>query len=209
MADNQLALDFGGPLAEQRPPPRPASAARPLGDRSSDLLFFAIFPDPAEAGQTRRKARLLSDRYGLSGALTQTDRLHLSLQAIRRFDGIPDDAVAAARTAGSTVREEPFEVTFDLAMGFRNTGRCPYVLRCADAPGLVRLQRSLTSALQDAGAPVRGHGFTPHVTLLYEPRLIEAAPLDPPLIWTVRDFTLVHSVQGQGRHHRIARFALG
>jgi 2'-5' RNA ligase len=46
--------------------------------------------------------------------------------------------------------------------------------------------------------------FTPHVTLLYDRRNVEEQPIEP-ISWTVREFVLIHSMQG---HTHLARWPL-
>jgi len=46
--------------------------------------------------------------------------------------------------------------------------------------------------------------FTPHVTLLYDPRSVEEHPIEP-ISWTVSEFVLIHSMQG---HAHLARWPL-
>jgi RNA 2',3'-cyclic 3'-phosphodiesterase len=46
--------------------------------------------------------------------------------------------------------------------------------------------------------------FTPHVTLLYDPRSVDEYPVEP-VVWTVAEFVLVHSLKG---HRHIARWCL-
>lgn len=38
--------------------------------------------------------------------------------------------------------------------------------------------------------------FVPHVTLFYGEREIDEYPLQPPIVWTVREFALIHSLRG-------------
>ena len=52
------------------------------------------------------------------------------------------------------------------------------------------------------------YAFNPHLTPAYEPQPIDDAPQNAPIHWSVRDFALVHSFQGQTRHDHVARFAL-
>jgi 2'-5' RNA ligase len=210
VALEQFTLDFGTPLPEQRAPSRPPSPPRPPpeGRHPSDLLFFAIFPDSLAASRTRSAARRLSDSHGLTGALMRPERLHLTLHAVGRFDGVPDAVVTAAQRAAATVRSPGFELTFDRAMGFKRDGGRPYVLRCAEQAELFRLQRTLTEALEGEGLRAGRYRFTPHVTLAYDRLLVKEAPLEEPITWAVRHFTLVHSFQGQTRHDHLSRFAL-
>jgi RNA 2',3'-cyclic 3'-phosphodiesterase len=56
--------------------------------------------------------------------------------------------------------------------------------------------------------PCRVHTIsTPHVTLLYDKRVIDEQPIEP-ISWTVREFVLVRSLHGQSRHIDVARWQL-
>jgi 2'-5' RNA ligase len=46
--------------------------------------------------------------------------------------------------------------------------------------------------------------FTPHVTLLYDKRSVEEQPIEP-ISWNVREFALIHSMNG---HTHLARWPL-
>jgi 2'-5' RNA ligase len=51
-------------------------------------------------------------------------------------------------------------------------------------------------------------GFAPHHKLLRKPR--DAPPeFIPPLRWWVREFLLIDSVHGEGRHEVLGRWTLG
>ena len=49
--------------------------------------------------------------------------------------------------------------------------------------------------------------FTPHLTLLWADRCVEAYPIAP-ITWTVRDFVLVLSLPGQSRHIHVGHWQL-
>ncbi|HEY0300012.1 MAG TPA: hypothetical protein VGC36_01675, partial [Rhizomicrobium sp.] len=49
--------------------------------------------------------------------------------------------------------------------------------------------------------------FKPHVTLLRDSLRVAPAPLAP-IVWTVRDFVLVHSLLGRTTHIHLARWPL-
>jgi 2'-5' RNA ligase len=50
--------------------------------------------------------------------------------------------------------------------------------------------------------------FKPHVTMMYTDEMMDEARVDEPIRWTVRDFVLVHSLQGRGRHVHCRRWPL-
>ncbi len=77
-----------------------------------------------------------------------------------------------------------------------------------DSAALTMLHRAVGEALTRAGLGrwVRPH-FTPHITLLYDRRLVDEHPIES-LGWTVTDFVFVHSLIGQGVHNHLARWPL-
>jgi 2'-5' RNA ligase len=191
----QLSLDFGTPT-----PGRPIHRPETL---HQDALFFAVLPPPAAALRIAEQAERLRRQYGLR-ATRPTERLHVSLASVGIFrSGLPDAAVSTAIAAGSRVRGLPFEVTLDRVSTFNGGDRRPLVLLCSQGfAELVALGRALTSSLCRLGLASRA-AFTPHVTLLYDRRIVPDTHLDEPITCTVRDFVLVHSLQGLGRHvHR-------
>ncbi|MNL66559.1 hypothetical protein D3C87_1910460 [compost metagenome] len=50
--------------------------------------------------------------------------------------------------------------------------------------------------------------FTPHVTMLYDRRLVAEQGIEP-VRWTVGGFTLIHSLLGRTEHIPLARWTLG
>jgi 2'-5' RNA ligase len=91
-------------------------------------------------------------------------------------------------------------VTFDRISRFKSSNRRPLVLRCGlGLAELTTLREALTSAMRRIGLASRS-AFTPHVTLLYDRQSVPETRVDGPITWTVRDFVLVHGLQGQGRH---------
>lgn len=177
--------------------------------KPTDSLFFAIAPTPAAAASIAHWARLLRGEYGLSGAPLAAGRLHVSLNHVGVFAGLPKDTVAAAMTAAASVRMPPFELAFERAASFRGKpGGRPLVLLGDDGTaGATALQDALGGALQKAGLGRANPGFLPHLTLLYDERLVPERPIEA-IGWTVREFVLVHSLLGQTRHVPLARWPL-
>jgi 2'-5' RNA ligase len=105
------------------------------------------------------------------------------------------------------LRIQPFEVSFDRTTSFRGgPGNRPFVL--IGEEGLRRLQsfrQMLAAALARRGLRrLANTNFTPHVTLLYDLRSVDEYPVAP-VVWTVAEFVLVHSLKG---HQHLARWCL-
>lgn len=125
-------------------------------------------------------------------------------------DGLSDRLIDAAMDAASRVAMPAFEVRFDVAMSFHTRKhRAPFVLRQTEnAVGFLDLHRLLGEGMRRAGLGgwVRSH-LIPHMTLLYDRRVVDVRVVDE-IRWTVRDFSLVHSLLGRQQHLHIGRWSL-
>lgn len=200
-APKQLSLDLGMP--PQRPKRAPASPWR-------DVLFFAVLPTPAAAVRIAQQAEGLRNQHGLRGWRRPTELLHVTLNPLGAYWGLPNDVLSAAIEVGSSVEVAPFEVTFDRVSSFKGTDRHPLVLRCSHGIAeIVTLQKSLGAAMQSIGlGPGNRSGFTPHVTLLYDRQWVPESGIGEPITWVVREFVLVHSLRGLSEHLHCARWPL-
>jgi 2'-5' RNA ligase len=175
----------------------------------TDRLFFAIFPDAGTAvriAQLREELRL---ELGLQGKPLASERLHATLHPVGDYAGLPQDRVARAGDVASTVAMPPLTVAFEGAKSFRGRpGHRPFVLRGGDGvAGLMMLRQRLGLALEKAGLGRSVPHNTPHVTLLYDDRLVADRPVDT-VSWAVHEFVLVHSLLGRSRYNVLARFPL-
>ncbi len=180
-------------------------AAPPVTDR----LFFAIFPDPAAAAGIARHADQLRAAHALGGRPLAPERFHVTLHHLGDHAGVRRDIVAMASEAAETVATPPFDVTFDRAASFHNGGNNPFVLQGGEGlEALKTLQLDLGLAMARAGlGRFVGKSFTPHVTMLYDQRLV-AEERVAPVTWRVDGFTLVHSLLGRTEHVPLQRWAL-
>ena len=175
-------------------------------DGNGGQLFFAVLPDAATAAQISCLARVLKHAHGFRGGLIEPERLHVTLFFLGQGHW-SEPLVRLACEAASEVGERPFDIWFDRTVSFRGRpGRHPFVL--AGGRGLDRLKsfrRLLGVAMAKSGLRrmVRDE-FTPHVTLLYGERDAGEHPIEP-IGWTIREFVLVHSLNG---HVRIGSWPL-
>ncbi len=181
----------------------------PAPPRPTDRLFFALLPDPATAERIAALAARLRAAHALKGKPLASWRFHVTVQFLGDHAGVPDALVAAASTAASGLRLAPFPIAFDQAASFAGRPRRrPLVMRGAgaDVAGVVALHEALGAALQRAGVAVEAR-YTPHLTLLYDGRLLPPQPVER-IAWTARELLLMRSHIGQARHEVLARFAL-
>jgi 2'-5' RNA ligase len=201
MPEHQLFLPFEAPQI------KPVRAGRPV---ERDRLFFAVLASRDIAAAAAERLRLLRVQYGLKGRPIASARLHVSLFGLGDYFRLADAPVLLAREAGNFVVMPAFEIAFDRVLTFvgRDPKR-PLVLRpSGDAAALVALHHSLGQAMKEAGlgrwaAP----RFTPHMTLLYDDRVVKEEAIEPIRI-RVSDFALVHSLVGQSRYVELARWPL-
>jgi RNA 2',3'-cyclic 3'-phosphodiesterase len=190
-------------------PPRPKWPAK-TREPGSNSLFFAILPEPVVANRIVDLATELRAGHGLSGRLIPASRLHVTATPIADYATLLDYDVSAAMRAAQSVVAKPFDIAFNRLQSFGRSGNQPLVLRCCDGLGaFALLQKALLAALRandyDGKAPA---AYTPYITLLYDRREMEETLLDEPIGWTVREFALVYSVHGDGRHMHLGRWPL-
>ncbi len=175
----------------------------------TDRLFFAIFPDPATAAGIAQRADQLRATRALKGRPLAPERFHVTLHHLGDHAGIRRDIVAMAREAADAVATPSFEVTFDRAASFHNGGNNPFVLQGGEGlEALKAFQRDLGLTMARAGlSKLVDKSFTPHVTMLYDQRLVAEEPIAP-VTWRVDGFTLVHSLLGRTEHVPLQRWSL-
>jgi RNA 2',3'-cyclic 3'-phosphodiesterase len=177
--------------------------------KPTDRLFFAIFPSADAAAQIAQLTQRVRGQHGLSGKAIATDRFHSTLNHLGDYAGVPQDIVAMAMKAAVLVEMSPFDVVFDRVWDFGRPRNRPIVLRGGDGlAGLAALQQSLGAAMAKSGlgdwVELR---YTPHVTMLYDDKQVAEQAVEP-IVWTVHEFVLVHSLLGRTQHIPLARFPL-
>lgn len=192
-----------GSGSEQREVPGVAPSPRPPTHR----LFFAAHPDAEAARHIDRLAQRLHDELRLAGKPLGLARYHVTLIFLGDFAGVPP--IDDLRRFGAQVALKPFQVAFDRVESFRKRrDRAPVVLLGDDGlDGLLTLREAIGRPFEDAGLMRLAPAFTPHLTLLYDPQRVESRTIAP-ITWTVREFSLVHSLIGHSRHTVLERWSL-
>lgn len=185
----QLALDFEQPLAH-------------------DFVFFALMPPCEIAPKIVELAKRSRNDFGLRGTQFAPDRLHISLHGFGPYPGLPSAVVDRATTAAASINTPSFDVVFDRVVSFwSRKSRRPFVLRAGgDVIALSAFHETLGVALGQTGLRASAH-FTPHMTLLYDRLMVPEHEIET-VRWTVRDFVLIHSLQGQSRYIELGRWPL-
>ncbi|MBO9647292.1 MAG: RNA 2',3'-cyclic phosphodiesterase [Variovorax sp.] len=174
-----------------------------------DTLFFALYPPPELARRAVEFAERLRLDLGLRAKPTDAARLHVTLHFLGAVATDAEIVAQASRAAGS-VRSPPFDLTLDMLASFRARGRQrPLVLMAQRVPpDLQALHLELCEALRSHAVQADWRGLVPHLTLLRDPVAVPEQSIAP-FQWTVRDFVLIRSLVGQGRHMLLGRWPLG
>jgi RNA 2',3'-cyclic 3'-phosphodiesterase len=188
----------------------PPRARRKFGPSQKHRIFLAALPDAETAARIHGLAEKLKAEHGLSGNLILPGHLHVTLFHLGDWAALPEEIVSIASLAASRVRATVFDVTFKRAESLRNsTGVHPFVLTGdKNASAWHELHEGLRIALTDAGLGGATKGeFLPHITLTYD-KLRAKPDAIAPIIWTVRDFVLIHSELGRTTHNHLGRWPL-
>jgi 2'-5' RNA ligase len=169
--------------------------------------FLAALPQGMAAEQMMQMAQGLRGEYALDGIARKPGQLHASLVALGTFDGLPKNLLADVADQLERIRLPQFQVQLNHVLSFRSKSRVskthPLVL-CGDegVRGLYGLRENLARAVSLAGIKKITSNFTPHVTLLYDQRLVDDRSVDP-LVWEVESFMLLCRHVDQGRPYTI------
>ncbi|MBV9833967.1 MAG: hypothetical protein JO055_06160 [Alphaproteobacteria bacterium] len=177
---------------------------------TNKLLFLAQM-DALTASPVDALIDGVRAKSGLIGPAIPIERRHVTIHHIGNFPELWDAVVTPAREAGDMVAMPAFVAAFDRLTSLRGAhDNNPLVLLGDDGViGLRILHRVLSEALGKtlAGRWQPRRFFTPHITLLYDRQRIAERPIEP-VTWTVREFVLVNSLVGLGRHDVLARWTL-
>lgn len=204
-----LQSDAFRPSGSVRPAEPVCRALDPGDTAHADTLFFAVQPPPFTASSISRLAWHLRDKHRLTGKPLRPQCFHVSLLFAGYHGPMPPATLGAVREAAAAIAMPRFRVGFDWAASFRSCRDRPLVLGGDDGVGgLIALRDKLVAATLDiSGIPPARRAFTPHVTLLYDPRDVREEPVEE-ITWPVGEFVLIRSLFGQGRHIVLGRWPL-
>jgi 2'-5' RNA ligase len=198
MSDLFSGDDGGGP---------PNGASR--GERELfGAVYFALKPEPDAVSQAVSTGRRLSVAHGLAGEVSPK-ALHVSVCPVGLLPDLSDGRVEAACKAASQLVAKPFEIGFDRVRTYpTEQARRPLVAFNADGSRQAALFRqALVKDLRRSGFAVRSGLPRLHMTLFYAGGVVADEPIDP-IRWSVRDFALIHSIWGEGRHVLLGQWPL-
>ena len=182
---------------------RPAEAP---ADKSRLLLMTYLEGDArAEAAH---RAIGLRHGHALRGRTLGLDRFHVTLEFFGTYRRMPWGLVEQIVRALDGFEFDALDVTFDAAASFpdKPLNRPLVMLGDIGVEALKAFQHRLAAKLADAGLSDGPHpDFTPHVTLLYDDRIVAPQRIAP-VTWRMREFVLVQSVQGKTLHIPLARW---
>ena len=176
-------------------------------------LFYAIVPEAEDAQRIHSAAEALCSLCGLHGKCLAASRLHVTLLAVTHFrHALPRSTVDAALAAGARTNCPKFSISMDHALSFANErshGSHPFVLGC-DPQGdlaIAVLRKSLARACKEYGLRTDS-STTPHMTMLYDKRVIARQPIEA-IHWPVTRFALIVSHVGLNHHQWLGQWSLG
>ncbi|MEP6907317.1 MAG: 2'-5' RNA ligase family protein [Pseudoxanthomonas sp.] len=161
----------------------------------TESLFFCLFPDALACEAIAEETNALRVEHSLIGPSIRPNRLHATLHYLGEHAIDRQDIVDAATAAAARVVHSPFDVTLTRASSFSNRAdKHPCVLLFQEErPPIHGLWRELGNHLMAAGlARYLKREFMPHVTLLYDTRVLAVQDIEP-IHWQARDFSLVRS----------------
>jgi len=164
-----------------------------------DRLFLGVFPDKPAQSAIEKVVRRMLREYGLRGSPLRASRYHVTLHHLGDYAGLTADICDAALASIARIAAPALDITLDRAASFDVPPMHPFVLRCAEAEtNMHPLWRESRTHLASAGfSHWLERDFTPHLTLLYDERLMAVPVPIEPITWTVREVVLVHSLLGR------------
>ncbi|QGZ61374.1 RNA 2',3'-cyclic phosphodiesterase [Paraburkholderia acidisoli] len=167
-------------------------------------LFFAVMPDANTAAKIEACARHWQSEMDVKARLLRTERFHITLNVLGADLYLPQQLIDRARAVAASLNAAPFEVTFDRLAHF---GRQWVLTSSTGLEALIDFQQKLDSLLKQSHLKTRNAHFTPHLTLLYHKRKFPTREIEP-ITWTVREFVLIDSLQGETHYEYKGRFPL-
>ena len=176
--------------------------------RDPGTVYFAFKPEQDAIDQVVSVGNRLRAKHGLAGSV-RPSVLHVTLCAIGYFPLLSEERVESACGIAGCLVAKPFEMILNRVRTYPNGKEKSPLVAFADS-GVSRVDLFRYALIAD----LRRNGFSfpkklpdPHMTLLYDRSVVSEEPIDP-IRWVVRDFVLVHSIHGEGRHELLGQWPL-
>jgi 2'-5' RNA ligase len=182
---------------------------RRAGAGTNSLIVMAK-PDEKDATRIARAMEDIVADVGFGGRLVRSELLHFTLCPIGVYSDVPQPIVDTVRACGDAVSMRPFTVSLNMVKNYHRSNGSPLIVLCGDdgVLGIRMLHKTLKDALTQRLGPRRSLPFEPHMTLSYKAMEIPATVIEP-INFTIREFVLVNSLLGRGRHDVLLRWRLG
>lgn len=194
-----MRLDFGDDKDDRGRPRK--------NRRAGHGLFFAICPPATVEPEAASIADDYREAFSLSGKPRLTT-LHVTITCVGEYKQLREDIVFAARQAGATAESAPIAIDFDHIMSFRHS-QALILYGKGGLAALTRLHVQLGVGMHNLGLPHNiSRDFMPHMTLLYDRKIVPTAALNRPVSWTASEFLLIESLLGETEHRIVDRWPL-
>ncbi len=181
---------------------------KPFDDFGKSNLFLALMPERDVAHRAVGIGRDAVRRHDLSAGPRPQDIMHVSLNGVGRYNGVPEETVFAVSAAMSTIRAMPFEVTFDRVSYFAGPNAV-VLTNPVRSEEMMDLHVQIAKEMWAVGLTFTYNPrFLPHMTLVYDDKPIPEQLLAEPVTWTAREFVLVRSIIGKSRYEFLDRWPL-
>jgi RNA 2',3'-cyclic 3'-phosphodiesterase len=176
----------------------------------TDRLFFAFMPDELTAQRIARQSEAIRRRNDLRGSSLRTERFHITLIHVGDYVELPKGVVDDCTRVGAATTSGPLPVSFDRVQSFAGskTNRPVVMVGGDDLQSLKAFRSELFERLRWVGVrPKSGVDFNPHVTLLYDARVIDGEGIEP-ISWRADELLLIHSELRRTKYNILGRWPL-
>lgn len=171
-------------------------------------IFFALHPPLKVANAITCFTDRMFETGILRGPRVACERLHITLNGLGSYSVCPAPLIAKASKAVADLKRPSFKLALNCLRSFDNNPLRPRVMSGDDGLiGIDMLYDEIYLMLRRSGLRFPHPRITPHLTLSRERNLLPEDFIEP-VVWPVREFLLIDSLQGQSRHQILGRWQL-